>query len=49
MTPKINQEAYASVYISLPWSLRVLSIPECPCSLALIEPGEPFRDDDGRR
>ena len=28
MSPKINQEAYAAVYISLPWSRKVLSIPE---------------------
>lgn len=36
MTPKINQEAYAAVYISLPWSL------------ASITPGEPFCDDGRR-
>jgi len=49
MSPKINQEAYAAVYISLPWSRKGLAIPECPCSLALIEPCEPCRVDDGRR
>jgi hypothetical protein len=35
MTPKINQEAYAAVYISLPWSRKVLSIPECDRLAAL--------------
>jgi len=28
LSPKINQEAYAAVYISLPWSRKVLAIPE---------------------
>jgi hypothetical protein len=28
MSPKTNQEAYAAIYISLPWSRKVLSIPE---------------------
>ena len=28
MSPKSNREAYAAVYISLPWSRKVLAIPE---------------------
>jgi len=35
MTPKINQEAYAAIYISLPWCRKVLSIPECDRLAAL--------------